>query len=165
MTAVLSTLRDDELDLLRETEPERMAELDEDETLELHTRIRRARTKYVKLYRRQAGARVEDLGGRGFARPKNRRNADKAEVFEDALARVSTRVDVLARRAAAELREERLAAARATPAGRGADGRGEVALTGGQPRVPAHEKTTGGVKRDASSRAQGSRRQAARDGR
>ncbi|WP_029434258.1 hypothetical protein [Blastococcus sp. URHD0036] len=164
MTAVLSTLRDDELDLLRETEPERMAELDEDETLELHTRIRRARTKYVKLYRRQASARVEDLGGRGFARPKNRRNADKAEVFEDALARVSTRVDVLARRAAAELREERLAAARATPAGPGADGR-EAALPGGQSRVPAHEKTTGGVKRDASSRAQGSRRQAARDNR
>ena len=90
MTAPLSSLREDELDLLRETEPERMAGLDEDETLELHTRIRRARTKYVKLYRRRASARVEDLGGRGFARPKNRRNADKAEVFEEALARATS---------------------------------------------------------------------------
>ena len=40
----------------------------------------------MKLYRRQASTRVEDLGGRGFARPKNRRNFDKAEIFEDALA-------------------------------------------------------------------------------
>ncbi|QQQ79428.1 hypothetical protein IOD16_14080 [Saccharothrix sp. 6-C] len=78
MTVSLSSLRDDELDLLRETEPQRMAELHEDELLQLHTRVRRARTKYVKLYRRQAGTRVEDLGGRGFARPKNRRNFDKS---------------------------------------------------------------------------------------
>ena len=141
MTAPLSSLREDELDLLRETEPERMAGLDEDETLELHTRIRRARTKYVKLYRRQASARVEDLGGRGFARPKNRRNADKAEVFEEALARVSKRVDVVARRAAAELKAERLAAARATSAGPRTDGR-EVAPRDAGSRVPAHARTT-----------------------
>jgi hypothetical protein len=164
VTAPLSSLREDELDLLRETEPERMAGLDEDETLELHTRIRRARTKYVKLYRRQASGRVEDLGGRGFARPKNRRNADKAEVFEEALARVSKRVDVVARRAAAELKAERLAAARATSAGPRTDRR-EVAPPDVGSRVPAHARTTGGVKRDASSRAQGARRQAARDSR
>ena len=86
MTVSLSSLRDDELELLRETEPERMSLLDEDDLLELHTRVRRNRTKYVKLYRRQASARVDDLGGRGFARPKNRRNLDKAEIFEEALA-------------------------------------------------------------------------------
>jgi hypothetical protein len=164
VTAPLSSLREDELDLLRETEPERMADLDEDETLDLHTRIRRARTKYVKLYRRQASDRVADLGGRGFARPKNRRNADKAEVFEEALARVSKRVDVVARRAAAELKAERLAAARATSPGPRADGR-DVVTPDAASRVPAHAKTTGGVKRDASSRAEGARRQAARDGR
>jgi hypothetical protein len=164
VTAPLSSLREDELDLLRETEPERMAERDEDGLLDLHTRIRRARTKYVKLYRRQAGDRVAELGGRGFARPKNRRNADKAEVFEEALARVSKRVDVVARRAAAELKAERLAAAKATSAGPRADGR-RVARPEAESRVPARARTAGGVKRDASSRAQGARRQAARDAR
>jgi hypothetical protein len=164
MTVSLSSLRDDELDLLRETEPERMTPLDEDELLDLHTRIRRSRTKYVKLYRRQASARVEDLGGRGFARPKNRRNADKAEIFEEALAKVSKRVEVVARQAAAELKAERLAAAKAASPGPGTDGR-VVAPRGGGGRVPAHATTTGGLKRDASSQAQGARRQAARDGR
>lgn len=164
MTVSLSSLRDDELDLLRETEPERMGALDEDDLLDLHTRVRRSRTKYVKLYRRQASSRVEDLGGRGFARPKNRRNADKAEIFEDALARVSKRVDVVARQAAAALKAERLAAAKATSSGPEADAR-VVAPRGGSGRVPAHAATTGGLKRDASSQAQGARRQAARDGR
>jgi hypothetical protein len=164
MTVSLGSLRDDELDLLRETEPERMGELDEDGLLELHTRVRRARTKYVKLYRRQASSRVEDLGGRGFARPKNRRNFDKAEIFEDALAGVSTRLAVLAHQAAEDLKTERLAAARAGSAGPRTDGR-VIEPRGGNARVPAHAQTTGGQKRDASSQAQGARRQAARDGR
>ncbi len=165
MTVSLSSLRDDELDLLRETEPERMAQLDEDGLLDLHTRVRRARTKYVKLYRRQASTRVEDLGGRGFARPKNRRNFDKAEIFEEALSTVSERLAAVARESAAELKAERLAAAKAgTSPGPATDGR-VVAPRGGESRVPAHAGTTGGQKRDASSRAQGARRQAARDGR
>jgi hypothetical protein len=121
MDAILSTLRRDELDLLRETEPARMAEIDEDALLALHGRVRRARTKYVKLHRRQATAQIATVGGRGAARPRNRRNADKAEVFEVALARVSKRVDVVTRRAAAELKAERLAAARAASASRKAE--------------------------------------------
>ena len=90
-----------------------MRELDEDALLDLHGRVRRARTKYMKLYRRQASARIANVGGRGAARPQNRRNADKAEVFEIALARVSKQVDVVARRTAARLKSERLAAVRA----------------------------------------------------
>jgi hypothetical protein len=111
--AIVNSLRADELDLLRETEPARMRELDEDALLDLHGRVRRARTKYMKLYRRQASARIANVGGRGAARPQNRRNADKAEVFEIALARVSKQVDVVARRTAAKLKSERLAAVRA----------------------------------------------------
>ena len=163
MSALIGTLREDELLLVRETEPAAMEELDEDALLELHTRVRRARTKYTKLYRRQAAARVSDVGGRGKARPQNRRNAEKAEVFEEALARVSKRVDVVARKAAAELKAERLAAARkgstgpsSAPAGR--------ATSGTSQEVP-RGKTTGGMKRDASSQAQGARRQAKRDSR
>ena len=173
MDAIVNSLRADELDLLRETEPARMGELDEDALLDLHGRVRRARTKYVKLYRRQASARVADTGGRGAARPMNRRNADKAEVFEVALARVSKQVDVVARRAAAQLKSERLAAARVaskTPATtdgkRGARGRATAATGAASTgRVRAATKTTGGLKRDASSRAAGARRQAARDSR
>jgi hypothetical protein len=173
MDAIVNSLRADELDLLRETEPARMGELDEDALLDLHGRVRRARTKYVKLYRRQASARVADTGGRGAARPMNRRNADKAEVFEVALARVSKQVDVVARRAAAQLKSERLAAVRAaskapatTDGRRGARGKATAAAGAASTgRTRAATKTTGGLKRDASSRAAGARRQAARDSR
>jgi hypothetical protein len=174
MDAIVNSLRADELDLLRETEPARMRELDEDALLDLHGRVRRARTKYVKLYRRQGSARVADTGGRGAARPMNRRNADKAEVFEIALARVSKQVDVVARRAAAQLKSERLAAARAakSPPATSSDGKHVARRTtraaagaGSTGRARATTKTTGGLKRDASSRAAGARRQAARDSR
>ena len=75
---VLNSLTELERNLVAETDKQAMAELDEDTLLELHTRIRRARTKYVKLYRRQASARVETQGGRGKAFPKNQRSRDKA---------------------------------------------------------------------------------------
>ena len=174
MDAIVNSLRADELDLLRETEPARMRELDEDALLDLHGRVRRARTKYMKSYRRQASARIANVGARGAARPQNRRNADKAEVFEIALARVSKQVDVVARRAAAKLKSERLAAARAaskapatTSDGKRAASRRRTAATGAgsSGRRRAAAKTTGGLKRDASSRAAGARRQAARDSR
>jgi len=172
--AIVNSLRADELDLLRETEPARMRELDEDVLLDLHGRVRRARTKYMKLYRRQASARIGNVGARGAARLQNRRNADKAEVFEIALARVSKQVDVVARRTAAKLKSERLAAVRAaskapatTSDGRRAASRRRTAATGAgsSGRRRAAAKTTGGLKRDASSRAAGARRQAARDSR
>ena len=91
MDALLNSLTERESALVRETEPERLGALDEDALAELHLRIRRARDKQVKIYRRQAAALVPDVGGRGTARPKNTRNRGKAEVFEDALARVSRR--------------------------------------------------------------------------
>ncbi len=52
-----------------------MAELDEDALLELHARVRRARTKYVKLYRRQASTQIAAVGAavRAFAKPPRRR--------------------------------------------------------------------------------------------
>src|SRR4051794_31557089 len=58
-----------EADLVRETEPDRMAELDEDELLNLHGRVRRGRTKYSKLYRQQAQRRGQDKGARGAGQP------------------------------------------------------------------------------------------------
>jgi hypothetical protein len=69
----------------------------------------------VKLYHREASARVSQFSSRGVARPKNQRNAGKAELFEDALSRVSRTLAAAARRSAAELRAERIDAARRDP--------------------------------------------------
>lgn len=162
----MTSLTAPQADLVRETESARLAELTEDELIELHQRVRRARNKHVGLYRRQASARVATKGARGAARPANRLNSDRAEVFELALARVSARLGVVARAAATELKAERLAAAREVKAGTGP---GAVASTSSAASVPSAKrratKTTGGLKRDASSQSQGARRQARKDAR
>jgi hypothetical protein len=111
--SLLAVLNDAERLLVAQTERAELAALDEDAAIDLEARIRRARNKYVGQYRRSASARVVDHAGRGTARAENKRAAMKAEAFEEALARVSRRVATLARQAAAALRAERLAAARA----------------------------------------------------
>ncbi len=150
--------------LVHDTERDAIADLDEDELLALHTRIRRARTKYVKNYRRGASAKVSARGGRGFSYGKNQRDRDKAEVFELALARVSRQVGIRANQAAAELKSERLAAARTGSSGPAADGGQDPKSGTTSGRRPA-TKTTGGIKKDASSRSMGAKRQAKRDAR
>src|SRR5690242_13939715 len=111
--SLLAVLSDAERLLVAQTEPAELAALDEDAAIEVESRIRRARNKYVSQSRRGASARVAELGGRGKPRPQNTRAALKAEAFEEALSRASRRVAVLARQSAARLRAERLAAARA----------------------------------------------------
>lgn len=164
--AVLNSMTEAEQLLVAETSRDALAELDEEELLGLHTRIREARSKYVTLYRRNARGAVVKRGGRGFSYPKNQRDRDKAEVFETALAAVSRQVATQAARAAAELKATRLEAARTNGTGPATDtvpvaDRQEAAAS----RRPGAKKTTGGVKKDASSRAAGARRQAKRDAR
>jgi hypothetical protein len=166
-----AVLTDAERLLVAETEPSSLGPLDEDATADLHGRIRRARDKYVGQYRRAASARVAEQGGRGKARPVNTRAAMKAEAFEDALARVSRRLAVLARQSAAQLRRDRIASAQARKAGR----RALVAAAGGE--VPAQRTAEGRrsddraprtpdlQKRRATTRAAGARKQAKRDSR
>jgi len=161
---LLAQLNDADLMLWRETERETMAALDEDAVSELHDRIRRARNKYTGQYRRVASARVAETGGRGKARPANARNAARAEVFEEALNRVSRRLAVLSRQSAADLRAERLAAAKANRTA-GPVWAAAKEPPGDQGRARAHRQTTGGQKRDASTRSAGARRQAVRDAR
>ncbi|GAB1642036.1 hypothetical protein [Krasilnikovia sp. MM14-A1259] len=170
MKALLNSLTDAELGLVRETEREQIVAADEDTLVDLHLRIRRARDKYVGLYRRQASARVSEYGGRGKARPKNTRNAEKAEVFEDALSRVSRQLAVAARRSAQQLRSERLAAARearnmAPPTV--AQRRGATGPKAAKRAAPAKRASPGAGqaarKRQAASAAAGARRQARRD--
>jgi len=169
--AIYNTLTESEKLLVAETSRDALADLDEDQLLELLTRVRRARTKYVKLYRRRASAQVSESGGRGLAHPVNQRNRDKAEVFERALARVSRRLQAAAKQAADELRTERLEAARSSSgsgpdtSGAGPDQASKSGKGKGKGRAAGFKKTTGGLKKDASTRAAGARRQAKRDAR
>ena len=166
--SLLKSLTEGEWLLLAETKRAAMADLDEDELLALHTRIRRARTKYTSQYRRAASARVAEVGGRGAARPKNRRAADKAEAFEKALARTSTALAAAARTTAAELRAQRLKAA----GDKGGTGPG--AVVDDRATVPPKSKGKGRAastrtpiarKNVAATKSSGARRQAKRDSR
>lgn len=163
--ALLNSLTEPERLFVAETSAEALAVLDEDAVLELHARARRMRDKYVKNYRRAAGSRVSTAGGRGLSYEKNQRARGKSEVFETALARVSRRLGALASQSAEQLKRERIEAARSstaapvTPTPDPATPR----LREGRPRTA--RKSSGGLKRDASSRAMGARRQAKRDAR
>lgn len=180
--AVINSLPESEWLLIKETERAALAALSEDELIELHTRIRRARGKYVKNYRRGASARVSAAGGRGKARPQNSRDRDRAEVFEDALARVSTALSAAAKRSAAELKAERIAAAQAAKAGmspktaaakkKAAPAKKPAAKKPAATKAPTKARTGSAstvtprsLKKGASSAAQGTRRQAKRDAR
>ncbi len=101
-----------ERDLLRAVYGRKLGGLDEEELVELHNRVRRARNKYSKLYRRQSAARVKKDKSRGKASSANTRTALKAEVFEDALATVSRRLARVAWQTSDQLKKERLKAAR-----------------------------------------------------
>ena len=166
--SLVRSLTEAEWLLLADTKRAVLTGLNEDELLALHTRVRRARTKYVTQYRRAASARVADVGGRGAARPKNRRAADKAEVFEKALARVSAALAAAARTSAAELRTQRLATAR----DKGGTGPGGVVdgIATAPPKAKgkgraASTRTPIARKNVAATKSSGARRQAKRDSR
>jgi len=170
--SLLAALNDAERLLVAQTERAELAALDEDAAIDLEARIRRARNKYVSQYRRGASARVLERGARGLAAPENQRVALKAEAFEEALARVSRRVAALARQAAAELRAERLAAARAARHAHGPRAPGAAPAAGGKGPAVTGQRTgdralrsPASEKRRASARAADARRQAKRDSR
>jgi hypothetical protein len=168
--SLLAVLSQSERLLVAETDRTALAALDEDGAIELEGRIRRARDKYVSQYRRGASARVAERGGRGRARPENTHARTKAEAFERALAQVSRRVAVLARQSAAELRAERLAAAKAARQG---DWPGAGNMVPRQRRKgpevtpePTGERAlrnAASEKQRADTLGQGARRQAKRD--
>jgi hypothetical protein len=165
MTALLNSLTERELALVRETEHGRLAGLDEDALVELHTRVRRARNKHVKVYRRQGAALVGDVGGRGKAGQRNTRNRAKAEVFEDALARVSEYLAAAARASAEALQAERLAEGGPEPEPRRRAGSRPRAVPVETQRTDRRPDSPALRKRHASTRATGARRQARKDSR
>ena len=171
---LLAALNDAERLLVAETETAALATLDEDGVIALHDRVRRARNKHVGQYRRGAAAKVTAKGGRGKARPQNRAAALKAEAFEVALSRVSRRLTTLSNRDAAELRTERLAAARAAKAIRPASPASASRATSttrsraSKTAAPVGDralKGAAGQKRRSTTQAATARRQARKDSR
>ncbi|WP_247828978.1 hypothetical protein [Arthrobacter antioxidans] len=165
MDQYLWVLKRNERALIRELEPERLALLDEDGLLALHKRVRRARNKHTTSYRRKAAGKVPEAGGRGAAARASDKSRGRAYVFEEALSIVSAELARVAHDAAEALKDERLERARAgRSTGPTPDTDGSM-LESSTGRTRSHTKTTGGVKRDASSRSKGARRQATRDSR
>ncbi|GAB3817370.1 hypothetical protein GCM10028820_18210 [Tessaracoccus terricola] len=158
----LWVLKKSELDLMREIEPKRLAKLDEEELLALHKRVRRARNKHLKNYRRSGAERVATAGGRGAAAPKGAKARLRAAWFEEALSIVSGRLAFVAHEAAEELKAERLTQA-GKKRGSGPDVSAKSGGKKGKGRARRHEKKAGGKNRDAASSAKGRKRQAKRD--
>lgn len=88
-------MSEDERSLIDQTDPEALARMDEESLKHLQSRLRKVREKNFDLLRRQGAARVEAEGGRGAAEQANQKRNDKVDVLDDALARVSERLDAL----------------------------------------------------------------------
>ncbi len=165
--ATFNVLSEADKKLVLEAEPKRLKALDEDQLIDLHARVRRARNRHVKLYRREAGAQVSTDRARALASKKSRRNAARAEVFEETLARVSRRLSAEARASADALRAERLEQARSAKA-RSSKGAKRTAGSGkasGSGRTARKAVSPATKKERASTKAAGKRRQAKRDSR
>ncbi len=167
--AIWGMLNDAEKGLLRSVEPSALTDLDEDDLAALHDRVRRARNKYSKLYRRRAAAEVTEAGARAKGHDRHLRTAIKAEAFEEALARVSRLLAQKAKASADEIRRERIAMARAPRTGGAAPvtptaGKAAAPAKGsGRPAPKAKAKTPVSKKTTASNRAATARTQARRD--
>jgi hypothetical protein len=88
-------LTQQENSLVDETAPHVLERLDEKSLKDLQSRLRTARDKNFSLLRREGAARVEAEGGRGAAQPANERRSDKVDVIDEALARVTDRLDAI----------------------------------------------------------------------
>ncbi len=88
-------LTQQESSLIGESHPEALMRMDKQSLKELQSRLRQARDKNFSLLRRRGAARVEAEGARGSAQPANEKRGEKVEIFDEALARVSERLDHL----------------------------------------------------------------------
>jgi hypothetical protein len=103
--------------LLVETENKRLEGLDEDALADILNRVRRGRKKYSDLDRRQSVAAIKASGRRAASASSNERTMRKAEIFEDAVSRVSRHLSRVARANANQLKRERLDAAKSSSDG------------------------------------------------
>src|SRR5215831_10196869 len=160
--ATWAMLNEGEKALLRQAEGSELARLDEDELIELHARVRRARKKYATLYRRRASAQVKKDAGRVKAHAQHARTAAKAEAFEDALARVSRALAKAAQARATALRAERLELARRKPAATGRADRRTLPKPSKQVRKGSTQQRTPIRKRASASARAATRRDEAK---
>ena len=162
--ATFNVLSESDKRLVLETEPAKLEKLDEDALLALHARVRRARNKHTKLYRQAAAGRVKANRARANASKTHARDRARAEVLEEALARVSRRLAAVAHATAEVLKASRLEAARR---GKGAAKRsGKTAAKGkpsGSSSARRKGKTPATKKAHASTKSAGKRTQAKRD--
>jgi hypothetical protein len=82
-----------ESSLVAEAHPDSLERMDEKQLKDLQSRLRTVRDKNFNMLRRQGAARVEAEGGRGAAQPANERRNEKVEVIDEALARVTHRLE------------------------------------------------------------------------
>jgi len=151
--------------LLVATEKKRLDELSEDDLDDLLSRVRRARNKYTKLYRRQSATLVADHESRAGTDTSNQRTKRKAEILEDALARVARSLATAARATAKQLKAERLAAAAAAkgaPLPSGGTGQSASSDSASTRRKPARGRAASKA-RQGSRKASGARNQARKD--
>lgn len=90
-----ANLTPQEESLIAESHPETLARMDATALKELQSHLRQVREKNFSLLRRQGAARVEAQGARGAAQPANEKREEKIEVFDDALARVTARLETV----------------------------------------------------------------------
>ncbi|WP_422746592.1 hypothetical protein ACN27E_03360 [Mycobacterium sp. WMMD1722] len=88
-------LTPNEQSLVAESHPEALTRMDAGQLKDLQGRLRQAREKNFSLLRRQGAARVEAEGARGAAAPANERREEKVHAIDEALARVSERLDAV----------------------------------------------------------------------
>lgn len=93
MMSIHVNLTPQENSLIAESHPDALARLDTKALKDLQSRLRQAREKNFSLLRRHGAARVEAEGGRGAAQPANEKRGEKVEVFDEALARVTERLE------------------------------------------------------------------------
>ncbi len=163
--ATFSTLSEKDKQLVLETEPKALAKRSEDELLDLHARVRRARNRHTKNYRQGAAKRVGTAKRRSGASKEHSRDRARAEVLEQALARVSRRLGAVARASAEQLKAERLAAARKDKAAKG-KGKSKAKGAGkpkGKGKAAKPTRTPASEKRRAATKAKGKQAQAKRD--
>lgn len=153
--------------LLVATRKKQLDEQSEDELDELFTRVRRARNKYMKLYRRQSSTLVADHESRAGTDTSNQRTRRKAEIFEDALARVARALATAAKATAKQLKDERLAAAAAAKGSPWSTEDGDpvdATDSSSTRKKPVRGRATS-KSRQASRKSSGGRNQAKRDNR
>lgn len=88
-------MTEQETELVGQSAPEALARMDEDALKDLQGRLRKAREKNFSLLRREGAARVEAEGARGAAEQANQRRNDKVDVLDEALHRVTERLEAV----------------------------------------------------------------------